>query len=82
MTVTPHDLHQLTDLQCDRSIINLDGELGVQLCIDLLGQRYMTDMIRYYDIKTNYKPLPQVTFEDYAKMARAFWLIGHKYVDP
>ena len=27
--VTPHDFHRMTDLQCDGSIINLKGELGV-----------------------------------------------------
>ena len=34
----------------------------------------MIDTIRYFDIKMDHKPLPQVTFEDCAQMARAFLL--------
>ena len=74
MTVTPHDFHQMTNLRCDRSIINLKGESGVQLVIDLLGRRNMTDVIHYYDIEMDYKPLPQVTPNDCAWMAKAFLL--------
>ena len=32
------------------------------------------DTIRYYDIETNYRPLPQVTHDNYVQMARAFSL--------
>ena len=74
MTVTPHDFHQMTNLRCDGSIINLKGESGVQLVIDLLGRRNMTDVIHYYDIEMDYKPLPQVTPNDCAWMAKAFLL--------
>ena len=36
MIVTPHDFHCMTNLRCDRALINLEGKLGTQLGIDLL----------------------------------------------
>lgn len=69
-----HNFHQMTSLQCDKSLINLEGKSVVQLGIDLLGQRYTMDTICYYDINTDYKPLPQVMPEDCARMAMAFLL--------
>ena len=74
MTVTPHDFHHMTGLRCDGAFINLEGESGTQLSIDLLGRRYTTKMICYFDIETNYNSFPQVTANDCAKMARAFLL--------
>ena len=74
MTVTPRAFHHLTGLRCDGAIINLEGELGTRLAIDLLGRRYSLDMICYFDIKVDYQPLPQETAVDYARMARAFLL--------
>ena len=64
----------MTSLRCDGMIINLWGASSMQLGIELLERRYSTDTIHYYDIKTNYRPLPQVTPDDYARMARAFLL--------
>ena len=58
MTVTPHDFHHMTSLRCDDAVINLKGESGTQLAIDLLGRRYSTDTIRYYNIEVDYRPLP------------------------
>ena len=72
MTVTPHDFHWVTGLRCDRAIISLEDELGVQLGIELLGRRYMMDRIHYFDIESYYKPLPWVMPRDYAWMVRAF----------
>ena len=40
--------------------------------IDLLGRRYSLDMIGYFDIEVDYRPLPQETAVDCAQMARAF----------
>ena len=74
MTVTPHDFHHLTSLRCDGVLISLEGELATQLGIDFLGRRYTTEMIRYFDIEADYRPLSQVMAKDYAKMATAFLL--------
>lgn len=59
MTVTPYNFHQMTSLRYDGSFINLEGELGTALRIELLGWGYMMDTICYFDIETNYRPLPQ-----------------------
>ena len=72
MTVTPRDFHHMTGLRCDGAIINLEVELGTRLVIDLLRRRYSLDIIRYFDIEVDYRPLPQETAVDYARMARAF----------
>ena len=58
MTMTPHDFHRMTSLRCDGTIINLKGKSGVQLGIELLGWKYMTNTIHYFDIEIDYKPLP------------------------
>ena len=58
MTVTPHDFHRMISLRCDGAIINLEGESGTQLVIDLLGRRCSTNMICYFDIKVDYRLLP------------------------
>ena len=50
----PHDFHYMTSLRCDGAIINLEGELGTQLAIDLLERRDSTDMISYFDIEADY----------------------------
>ena len=57
MIVTPHDFHYMTSVRCDGALINLEGELGIQLGIDFLGRRYTNDMICYFNIKMDYKPL-------------------------
>ena len=74
ITVTPSDFHRMTSLRHDDTIINLEGELGTWLVIDLLGRRYSLDTICYFDIKADYRPLPQETVVDCAWMARAFLL--------
>lgn len=56
--MTPHDFHYMTYLRCDGALINLEGEVGTHIGIDLLGRRYTIEMICYFDIETNYKPLP------------------------
>ena len=58
ITVTPHDFHRMISLRCDSATISLEGESGNQLAIDLLGKRYSTDAIRYFDIEADYWPLP------------------------
>jgi len=74
MTVTSHDFHCMIDLRCDSALINLEGKLGTQLAIDLLGRRYSTDTIHYFDIEADYRPLPHETAEECARMPRAFLL--------
>ena len=74
MTMTLCDFHHMTGLKCDGDIINLEGNSGTRLAINLLERSYSTDMIHYFDIKADYRPLPQETAEDCAQMARAFLL--------
>ena len=62
----------MTGLRCDGAIINLEVKLGTRLVIDLLKRRYSLDTIHYFDIEVDYRPLPQETVVDYARMARAF----------
>jgi len=64
----------MTGLKCDGDIINLEGKSGTRLAINLLERSYSTDMIHYFDIKADYRPLPQETAEYCAQMARAFLL--------
>ena len=47
---------------------------SMQLGTKLLERRYLTNTIRYYDIERDYRPLPQVTHNDYVRMARALLL--------
>lgn len=72
--MTPNDFHQMIGLQCDGPIINLEGESGIQLGIDLLGKRHTTETICYFDLEIDHKLLPQEMPEDCNRMARAFFL--------
>lgn len=58
MTVSSRDFHHLTSLRYDGVVIILEGDLGTQLVINLLGRRYSTYMICYFDIESDYWPLP------------------------
>ena len=58
MIVTPWDFHHMTSLRCDGNTINLEGESGIMLAINLLGRSYSSNMIRYFDIKADYQPFP------------------------
>ena len=55
MTVIPRDFHRMTDLRCDDAIINLEGKSVTRLVI---GRRYFINMISYFDIEADYRPLP------------------------
>ena len=72
--MTPHDFHQMTGLRSHGPTINLEGESGIQLGIDLLGHAYPSEHIRYFDLERDFKPLSQETLDDCAQMARALLL--------
>ena len=74
MTITPHDFHCITSLWFDGALINLEGELGAQLGLELLKRRYAIERIGYTDLEANFMRRPQVTAEECARMARVFLL--------
>lgn len=57
MTVILHDFHRMTSLRSYGPIINLKSELGIQLGINLLGLRYSSEHICYFDLERDYMPL-------------------------
>ena len=72
--MAPHDFYRMIGLGFDGAIINLDGVLGVQLGINMLGRKYSTKTIRYFDLVSDYMFLPQRTMEECACMAKPFLL--------
>ena len=72
--VTPYEFYHMTSLSFERAIISLDGMSGIQLGIDMLGRKYSTETIRYFDLVSDYMFLPQRTMEECVCMARAFLL--------
>ena len=71
MIVTHYDFYCMTVLGFEGSIISLDGVLGVQLGINMLGRKYSVETICYFDLVLDYMSLPQRTTEDCVCMARA-----------
>ena len=59
MTVTPYDFHHMTGLNFEGAIINLDGVSSIQLGLDMLGRKYSTETIHYFDLVLDYMILPQ-----------------------
>ena len=55
-------------------IIDLKGELGIQLGINVLEHRCSSEHVPYFDLEMDYRPLSQAMLDDYARMARAFLL--------
>ena len=74
MTVTPYNFYRLTSLSFEGAIISLDGVSGIQLGLNMLGRKYSTETIRYFDLVLDYMLLPQRTTEEHVCMARAFIL--------
>ena len=74
MMVIPYDFYHMTDLSFERVIISLDSVLIIQLGIDMLGRKYSTETICYFDLVSDYMFLPQRTTEECVCMARAFLL--------
>lgn len=48
--------------------------MGIQLGIDLLERRNLSERIHYFDLEKDYRPPSLATLDDYAWMARAFLL--------
>ena len=44
----------MTGLRCDEALINLKGESGMHLGIELLRRRYSMDPICYFNIEIDY----------------------------
>ena len=74
MTVTPYDFYHITGLSFEGSIISLDDVSRIQLGLDLLGRKYSTETICYFDLVSDYMFLPQRSREECVRMARAFLL--------
>ena len=72
--MTPNDFHRKKGLRFDGSLIDLKGESGIQLGIDLLGHKYSSESIRYFNLEVDYRPCSQATPNDCAQMAKAFLL--------
>ena len=58
MMVTPYDFHRMTGFSFEGAIINLDGVSGIQLGLDMLGRKYPTETIRYFDLVSDFMLLP------------------------
>ena len=58
MTVTPYDFYRMTNLSFKGAIISLDGVSGIQLDLDILGRKYSTKTICYFDLVSHYILLP------------------------
>ena len=74
MTVTSHDFHQIMGLRFDGPFIDLEDESGIQLGVDLLGHKYLSESICYFDLEADYRPCSQVMPDDCARIAKAFLL--------
>ncbi|KAL0016109.1 hypothetical protein SO802_003178 [Lithocarpus litseifolius] len=74
ITVTLYNFYRMTDLSFEGAIINLDGVSGIQLGLGMLGRKYSTETICYFDFMSDYMLLPQRTTEKRIRMARAFLL--------
>ena len=74
MTVTPYDFYRMTGLSSEGAIISLDGVSGIQLGLDMLGRKYSTKTIRYFDLVSDYMLLSQRTTKECIWMGRAFLL--------
>ena len=74
MTVTLYDFYRITGLNSEGAIISLDGVLGIQLGFNMLGKKYSTKTIRYFNLVSDYMLLSQRTTKKCIQMARAFLL--------
>ena len=56
--MTPYDFHRMIGFSFEGAIINLDVVSGVQLGLDMLGRKYPTETIRYFDLVSDFMLLP------------------------
>ena len=56
----------MTGLRSNGPNIDFEGKLGIQLGIDLLGRRYSSECVRYFDLEMDYRPFYQATPGDCA----------------
>ena len=52
--MTPYDFYHMTGLSFEEAIISLDGVSGIQLGLNMLGRKYSTETIRYFDLVSDY----------------------------
>ena len=74
MMVTPYNFYRMIGLSFQGAIIILDGVSRFQLGFNMLGRKYSTETIRYFDLVSDYMLLPQRTMEELVRMARVFLL--------
>ena len=74
MMVTPYNFYHVTGLSFEGAIISFDYMLGIQLGLDMLGRKYSTETICYFDLVSNYMFFPQRTTEKRVCIAMAFLL--------
>ena len=74
ITVTPYNFYSMTGLSLEAAIISLDNVSGIQLGLDMLGRKYSTETICYFDLLSDYMFLLQRTTKECDCMARAFLL--------
>ena len=58
MLMTPNEFYHMTDLSFERDIISLDSASSNQLGLDMLGWKYSTETICYFDLVSDYMFLP------------------------
>ena len=74
MTVTPYNFYRMTGLSFEGAIISLDSVSSIQLGLDMLGRKYFTETIHYFNLVLDYMLLPQRTMEERNHIAKAFLL--------
>ena len=74
MTVTPYNFYRMIGLSFEGAIINFDGTSSILLGLNMLGRKYSTETIRYFDLVSDYMLLPQRTMKERIHMAKAFLL--------
>ena len=72
--MTPYDFYRMTGLSSEGAIISLDGVSSIQLGLDMLGRKYSTKTIHYFDLVSDYMLLSQRTTKECIRMAMAFLL--------
>ena len=58
MTVTPYNFYRMTGLSFEGAIISLDSVSSIQLGLDMLGRKYFTETIHYFNLVLDYMLLP------------------------